>query len=146
MIPPSTRARRLFISTFTCRVIVPPSWKHDLRGTYRLIVKIYQRTASGVVSVIRQYGAEVNSPGSEIYTIYDRPVERTLYNIDINVPLEGASYMVDVEAYWNFENTTYIRRNLEFGRIEVNGASERTGTKVGQISRHLMQFTMYRTD
>lgn len=54
--------------------------------------------------------------------------------------------MVDVEAQWSFESTTFVRRNLDLGRIETNGASERTGTKIGQISRHLMQFTMYRNN
>ena len=107
-------------------------------------IKIYYKSPTGEVTLTERFGAVRGSNNQEVYTVYNNPVTRTLYNIELDVPLEGGSFMVDVETYWRFENSRYTLRNMELGQVEVNGLSERTGTRIGQISRRLMQYNMYR--
>lgn len=109
-----------------------------------MVIKIYYKSPTGVVTLKEQFGAVRGSNNQEVYTVFNEPVTRTLYNIELDVPLEGGSFMVDVETYWRFENSSYTLRNMQLGQVEVNGLSERTGTRIGHISRRLMQYNMYR--
>ena len=144
--PPSKHLRRMFITTFSVSVIVPPSWSHDTRGEYTIDIKIYYKSPAGVETLLDRFGCmyKTTAPVGEQYTTYGNPVTRTIPNYEVAVPLEGGSYKVDVYTKWKFENSTYTNANTTLGQDEYLRTSERTGTRIGHITRRIMQYNLYR--
>ena len=144
--PPSKHLRRMFITTFSVSVIYPPSWNHDGRGDYTIDIKIYYKSPAGVETLLDRFGCvyKTSAPVGEQYTTYGSPMTRTIPNYEVDVPLEGGSYKVDVYTKWKFENSTYTNANTTLGQDEYLRTSERTGTRIGHITRRLMQYNLYR--
>ena len=143
--PPSKHLRKMYITTFSVSVIVPPSWDHDTRGEYTMDIKIYYKSPAGVETLLDRFGCRSSAfPQAEQYTTYNSPITRTIPNYEVDVPLEGGSYKVDVYTKWKFENSTYTNANTTLGQDECLRTTERTGTRIGHISRRLMQYNLYR--